>query len=1233
MKVESSPESPPIHNLRDGFSLQGIGDVTLEEIETIWKGPEELLQRMWAVQTPKSKLDTVLYHASSNENGLHLFPANDSVGEDGWADGMPGGYCRWDLSGEPASVEVWVGEDRQENIEVKEEDPHNWVRIWHQVSGDRGAYDLTIPEIMMLAETTSCVRIIQADNRLLRIDSVPDSSPIQNLRDGYSMQGNGYTTLQDIRKIWRGPDHLLWRMWAQNTPASKLETALYHASNNEKGLHLFPQNECPGKDGWADGMSDGCCRWSLNGKPAPIEVWLGGDRGRGWIRIFHQVAGDECTYDMPVKDIVKLAKRKTIVRICRAEDSNYKVESRQNTLPIQNLREGIALNGSHDETSLDDINSFWEGNEDLLPRLRSNNTKVTRLEEALYLASCNKTGLHLKLPTLDSCFPKGICRFDFSGKPDAVEVWLGGNMVCVAKNLHTLSFRRYTCIASNIPYQLHLDFQDIQELASRAKCVVIRSVSNPFDFVVSKDNSFPIQRVALGRDLSQSIMKGDLCEQPGGGITKEIVLETWQGPKFLLDTLTNHWPAGGDRRGLARLYWACSNINGLHFVPIPRSGWFYQRPCNLEILVDAELRGKKREKHPDLARKLPSLCNWLNVLNWNSEQTVAFIRSLGRDKGIFKLCADVFEKNAYRAEVLLSGTFGERELGSLFSVMYGECSVRGCMTQKIALAMADCSLLSAFLWKSFAIQAYKLMGGDLIAAVEDAQPKNNADVCSGFLGDLRNLHWNGHFILPGSYEQSHIQMDCKEDWELVIDFRTKSQSGAIFTIAFEDGIWKKGDERGQCKVLLLKAGKVYFDVGSEGGISHREDFVNDGNWHTISLCYKKNEDYHSILLDGKIGTEGHLPGTPHHPETTFSLGRSVGHMTTEIQDMTVINWIRDLHTQLSSENGTLRHLKDSKWFEDPCSPYDVSIKVLIEDVSEIDPLNESARVRFMIFMWWWNEIICDWDLPDSHFNFAEDGSLSKRESCEAIPVPKLRFVNAVDEVCVISMIHKRIQEWGSVETKMLLEGVFYDPVEVSDFPFDIQDFRISICFEEGREYNFVPSKRCLHDKKSMVDFCSEISAVPISDRNPEWLLLPLDVVLENSKFTAILNLQRKSQYYTMNVVFPLFLISTINLTAWSIEGDSFGDRFGVLGTVLLTTVATKFTYADSVPKVSYPTLLDWYITTIFVHLFFVTVMTAVVAYNDGDELLDKIVFWLNLSTWIAEHIYFTYIFKTAKHKN
>ena len=81
-----------------------------------------------------------------------------------------------------------------------------------------------------------------------------------------------------------------------------------------------------------------------------------------------------------------------------------------------------------------------------------------------------------------------------------------------------------------------------------------------------------------------------------------------------------------------------------------------------------------------------------------------------------------------------------------------------------------------------------------------------------------------------------------------------------------------------------------------------------------------------------------------------------------------------------------------------------------------------------------------------------------------------------------------------------------------------------------------------------------------------------------------LQVRRFASYYVQNIVLIMALLSIMGLLCYAMEPDNIGDRLSTNFTLILTIVAFKLVLAQSLPKVAYNTLIDWYMIASFVTL-------------------------------------------------
>jgi hypothetical protein len=112
----------------------------------------------------------------------------------------------------------------------------------------------------------------------------------------------------------------------------------------------------------------------------------------------------------------------------------------------------------------------------------------------------------------------------------------------------------------------------------------------------------------------------------------------------------------------------------------------------------------------------------------------------------------------------------------------------------------------------------------------------------------------------------------------------------------------------------------------------------------------------------------------------------------------------------------------------------------------------------------------------------------------------------------------------------------------------------------------------------------------------EYELLPpwVDFAKKEPPFTIRLRVNRLAMYYGGNIVLPNFLIVLGCFSAFAIAPVNVADRLAVSITLMLAAVAFRFVIESMLPKVTYLTLMDYYIMVGFLALSLLICENAIV---------------------------------------
>lgn len=770
----------------------------------------------------------------------------------------------------------------------------------------------------------------------------------------------------------------------------------------------------------------------------------------------------------------------------------------------------------------------------------------------------------------------------------------------VSKPGRGLASRRWTCIAKNNPYELTLPQETIAMLAEKARAVVIRSTVKHTKCVVSRDDSDPILRLRMKKDMSQSNMDGLMI---GGDCPEKYIVGIWEGIPHDLQRLQVRW--GDDRGnpyGLKRMYWACCN-NGLHFLPGNDSGWYFQRAADIEILIDAappssaEMQAMPMYRDaaslPDLERQMPNTEGLWDVLQWDAGQLQIFAGIFGGGNWIKlrKLLKDAYGERATAKFVLT-------QAANIKSMIFGMLSKRieaGTDVPDLGLEVIPMLRTLRLL---LVVEGYRLQGTKFLEELEDIVDAQGKRLRSpAWKGErIAEIQHNGNPVLPGKLAQLALD-DSDGEFYITARIKTTHDVGTIFTRTFPDGMWYDGGKKGQPKILFLNEGVVCFAIGRIGFLRGRTR-VDDGEEHLVGLKLSPQGEY-LIMVDGEIDQIDTEPlfVVRDHPTTIFAKEVSVA-----VKDKAILDEVKALHQ--AREPGGAVHGLDEPWFWQPRDRYVVGVSVVVTDVSEVDAVSENVSIKFQLALSWHDDALCDWSKSDAEY-------VDFDAQCEKLE-PHPYFENAVEEPIIANVFRRRDVCLGRIVTTFYCAGTFYDPVDVHDFPFDKQEFDITIRVRE----------KSLSVQRQLVPvspFAKDIASYTGQYENPEWdINQPTATFSRDGAFKLTISSQRKAGYYLLNVVLPLFLIASLSFSAFAVPAGEFADRFSVLGSVLLATVAFRFTYSDSTPKVSYQTWLDTYVLNVTIFLFSLTFLVFFVTCH-MDPMQSVELSWL--PDWVtADHM-------------
>ena len=267
----------------------------------------------------------------------------------------------------------------------------------------------------------------------------------------------------------------------------------------------------------------------------------------------------------------------------------------------------------------------------------------------------------------------------------------------------------------------------------------------------------------------------------------------------------------------------------------------------------------------------------------------------------------------------------------------------------------------------------------------------------------------------------------------------------------------------------------------------------------------------------------------------------------------------------------------------------VCVRVNIFSVSDIDTVGQEFNCEFFL--------AATWEEPQlrGHFN-------ASAVDWEKTWDPRIYFVNAV-EIKSLYRKHKIIKMAGThipvVQLSFRGAGRFKTLFSLHNFPFDFQTLKIEISSKWSNAavvFDRTPNIPCVLSNENFLgkeewDLLDHVLTKDSTSSEDSSKVS----IMSYSSYSFEFHIRRKYSYFLTNIVFMMFLISLLSFTTFFLSPDALGDRLGVILTLLLTAVTFKFVVSQSLPPVSYLTVLDWYVLSSVIFVFSVAVENSIIA--------------------------------------
>jgi hypothetical protein len=204
--------------------------------------------------------------------------------------------------------------------------------------------------------------------------------------------------------------------------------------------------------------------------------------------------------------------------------------------------------------------------------------------------------------------------------------------------------------------------------------------------------------------------------------------------------------------------------------------------------------------------------------------------------------------------------------------------------------------------------------------------------------------------------------------------------------------------------------------------------------------------------------------------------------------------------------------------------------------------------------------------------------------------------------------------------RMFASGTFSTEMDLKKFPFDSQDLTITVTCDMPNVINFIehygfPSYFTRDDFRLGSTFAIPYNTIVFTNltySHPSQS----NSGYQYPKICFSLKITRKSDYYIYNIALPVGFISGLSLLSMSVNDDGSSlhtsERLSITLILLLTLVAYKLVVAESLPKLSYQTYLDYYLWWTFAFILFVALENVFypLVLSDGTGVAGRVEAWI-----------------------
>ena len=270
-------------------------------------------------------------------------------------------------------------------------------------------------------------------------------------------------------------------------------------------------------------------------------------------------------------------------------------------------------------------------------------------------------------------------------------------------------------------------------------------------------------------------------------------------------------------------------------------------------------------------------------------------------------------------------------------------------------------------------------------------------------------------------------------------------------------------------------------------------------------------------------------------------------------------------------------------------PTEVLVGLRLIDVTGIEDTSQTITVDFMVTQEW------------------ADQRMAMFAGCKYSPdeiwTPQIDVVNSGR---LFTRLQKSVEVLGNGRLRQAqrYSGPLVFVYDAHRFPFDTQDIVITLLSEEyAQEVIVITIDESVTGRNPTVFNIPDWS---VFDVKAQIVTKHFEILNRNhSAYEFHIPVQRRSGYFIWKVIMPLMLIVFMSWTVFWINPSQVGPQISMSATSMLTLIAFQFALGTMLPRLSYFTLMDRFVTgsTILVFLALIESITTNYLININKENL------------------------------